>query len=70
MPDYKEMYLTLFRATEKAINILIDAQQECEEMYLNRTNASIFCPNAALVVYLNAPKTELILLERTESDKQ
>ena len=52
MPDYKEMYLTLFRATEKAINILIDAQQECEEMYLN------------------APKTELILLERTESDKQ
>ena len=29
------MYLTLFRATEKAINILIDAQQECEEIYLN-----------------------------------
>lgn len=35
MPDYKEMYLKLFRATEKAINELITAQQECEEIYLN-----------------------------------
>lgn len=31
MPDYKEMYLKMFRASEKAINILIAAQQECEE---------------------------------------
>lgn len=31
MPDYKEMYLTLFRASEQAVNILIEAQQECEE---------------------------------------
>ena len=28
------MYLKLFRATEKAINELITAQQECEEMYM------------------------------------
>lgn len=35
MPDYKEMYLTLFRATEKAINLLISAQQECEDLYLS-----------------------------------
>ena len=34
MADYKNMYLQLFRATEKAINILIEAQQTCEEMYL------------------------------------
>ena len=34
MPDYKEMYLTLFRATEKAINCLIEAQKNCEEMYI------------------------------------
>ena len=34
MPDYKEMYLTLFRATEQAINQLIAAQQACEELYL------------------------------------
>jgi len=35
MPDYKEMYLTLFRAVEDAVNILIEAQQECEEMYIS-----------------------------------
>ena len=34
MPDYKEMYLKLFRATEAAVNTLIEAQRECEEMYL------------------------------------
>lgn len=36
MPDYKEMYLTLFRATEQAINTLIAAQQSCEELYVNQ----------------------------------
>lgn len=35
MPDYKEMYLTLFRATEQAINALIAAQQQCEELYMD-----------------------------------
>ena len=35
MPDYKEMYLKLFRATEDAISRLIDAQRECEELYIN-----------------------------------
>lgn len=34
MPDYKEMYLKMVRATEQAMNILIKAQQECEEMFL------------------------------------
>ena len=41
MPDYKEMYLTMVRASEKALwqmeeasQILIEAQQECEELYL------------------------------------
>ncbi len=34
MPDYKEMYLKLFRATEGAVNLLIDAQQACEELYI------------------------------------
>lgn len=34
MPDYKEMYLTMCRASEEAINTLIAAQQKCEEMYL------------------------------------
>lgn len=34
MPDYKEIYLTLMRATEGALNLLIDAQQKCEQMYI------------------------------------
>ena len=34
MPDYKEMYLKMFRAAEEAINILIAAQRDCEEMYI------------------------------------
>ena len=33
--NYKEMYFNLFRATEKAINILIEAQQKCEENYIS-----------------------------------
>lgn len=35
MPDNKEMYLKLFRTSEDAVNLLIDAQRECEEMYLS-----------------------------------
>ncbi|MDD6409122.1 MAG: hypothetical protein PUF98_05095 [Oscillibacter sp.] len=34
MPDYKEMYLIMARAAEKAQRILIEAQQQCEELYL------------------------------------
>lgn len=35
MPDYKEMYLNLFRASERAVSILIEAQRECEELILS-----------------------------------
>lgn len=34
MPDYKKMYLTLLHASEAAINTLIAAQRECEELYI------------------------------------
>ena len=34
MPDYKELYLKMLRATEKPIQILIQAQQECEDEIL------------------------------------
>ncbi len=34
MPDYKELYLQLMRATEKSIRILVEAQQSCEEQIL------------------------------------
>lgn len=35
MADYQAMYLHLMRETEKAIQILIAAQRECEELYLS-----------------------------------
>lgn len=36
MPDYKELYFKLFRASEEAINALIKAQKECEELVLSQ----------------------------------
>lgn len=33
--DYKETYLKMMHASEEAIRLLIKAQQECEEMYVN-----------------------------------
>lgn len=36
MPDYKEMYLKLFHASVRAINTLIQAQRECEELYISQ----------------------------------
>lgn len=41
MPDYKEMYLKMFRASEEAVNILITAQQECEELYVRQTEPEL-----------------------------
>ena len=32
--DYKELYLTMMRASEKAIRILIEARQQCGERLL------------------------------------
>ncbi len=34
MPDYKEMYLEMVRKTEKAIQMLIDVQRHCEDLYI------------------------------------
>lgn len=34
MPDYKELYLTMMRETEKAIRTLVEAQKTCEERIL------------------------------------
>lgn len=38
MTDYKEMYLTLMNAVEDAINILVEAQRKCEEIYISSEN--------------------------------
>lgn len=43
MPDYKEMYLRLMRETEKAINILIEAQKACEELYIEAEEDKTGC---------------------------
>lgn len=42
MPNYKEMYLLLFRETTKAISALQRAQQRAEELYLSEDAASRF----------------------------
>lgn len=34
MTDWKEMYLKMFRASEKAIRTLEAAQRECEEIHM------------------------------------
>lgn len=41
MPDYQKMYWTLFRATEEAVNLLIAAQRECEELYVSSEEPNI-----------------------------
>lgn len=41
MPDYKQMYLEMFRATERAMEILIAAQQKCEAHYISATEPEI-----------------------------
>ena len=41
MPDYEELYYSMFRATEKAISILIDAQRKAEETILSDETQSI-----------------------------
>lgn len=41
MADYKEMYLHLIRETDKAIELLIQAQRDCEEMYVSAPEAKL-----------------------------
>lgn len=41
MPDYKEMYQTLFRSMTKAITILQEAQQQTEETYISSERTDI-----------------------------
>lgn len=41
MPDYKEMYLHMAREAEKTVRLLIEAQRQCEELYINAPEADI-----------------------------
>ena len=45
MPDYEKMYHIMFNATEEAINLLIAAQQKCEDIYCSGENAEIVLLN-------------------------
>lgn len=44
MPDYQEMYYAMMRASEKAIRILIEAQQKCEELALADGTSLLILP--------------------------
>lgn len=37
MPDYQEMYYIMARASEKAIRLLIEAQQRCETLAMEES---------------------------------
>ena len=41
MQDYKKMYHTMFKASEAAIELLIAAQRECEELYISAPEPKI-----------------------------
>ena len=42
--DYKEMYQKMMRASEQAIRILVEAQRECEELYLSQLEPQLVVP--------------------------
>lgn len=47
MIDYKDMYFKMVQASEKAIQILIKAKKECEEIY---TSSSQFERNVISII--------------------
>ena len=40
MVDYKKMYVTMVDAAEKAMELLIEAQRQCEELYIETEEPS------------------------------
>ena len=40
MADYRQMYMKLMDATESAMDILIAAQRQCEEIYIETEDLS------------------------------
>lgn len=42
MNDYQEMYLHMFRAVEKAVRLLQQAQTECEALYISKESPAHF----------------------------
>ena len=40
MADYEKMYVTMVDAAEKAMELLIEAQRQCEELYIETEEPS------------------------------
>ena len=40
MADYKKMYVTMVNAAEKAMELLIEAQRQCEALYIETEESS------------------------------
>ena len=45
MPDYKALYLTLFRRTEQALSLLEQAEQEAEDALLRANEPPLHLGN-------------------------
>lgn len=43
MADYREMYLHIAREMARATDILLKAQQRCEEMYVETADGELVC---------------------------
>ena len=54
MPDYEKMYYTLFNAITDAVNILSEAQQKTEEIYITSSEQE----DKERTQYLNSFMTE------------
>lgn len=55
--DYNQMYLTMVRASEQAIGLLIRAQRQCEEQYV-LTAASEDQPEIAPMIPFSTDSTK------------
>ena len=46
MPDYEKMYKQMVNAAEDALKILIEAQKNCEEIYISEAESreQFICP--------------------------
>ena len=42
MPDYKKMYYTLFRKVTDAVELLQNAQRECEDIFIEGDDPDVF----------------------------
>lgn len=59
--NYKEKYLELMRAAEKAINILIQAQRDCEENISPRARTAPPNKNQTNTLSLRIPRGGRVL---------